>query len=82
MIFILLYFILGILFAKVALPILNSLVSLMLTYLQIPEAKASLAISEYNVKISKLAEDKEDFQSFSIGFKAPTEEEINDEEGF
>ena len=80
MIFILLYFILGILFVEVGIPIIEASVTLLLTYLKIPEAKASLKISQYNVKISKLADGEEEEETFTIGFAPPTKEETNDEE--
>lgn len=78
MIFILSYFILGILFAKIGMPFLDSLATMIVTYLQIPEAKASYTISQYNVKIADLADSPT--KSFTVGFKAPQKEETNDEE--
>ena len=61
-------------------PIIEALVTLLLTYLKVPEAKASLKISQYNVKISKLADREEEEETFTIGFAPPTKEETNDEE--
>ena len=85
----LLYFILGILFVEVAIPIIDSFVSLILTWIEVAKGKASLTITKLSADIQKIQ--KESAQSDDtvahhvIGFALPDstedyEEEEEDEE--
>lgn len=47
----LLYFILGILFIEVAIPVIESFVSLILTWIEVAKGKASLTITKISADI-------------------------------
>ena len=85
----LLYFILGMLFVEVAIPVIESFVSLILTWIEVAKGKASLTITKLSADIQKIQ--KENAQSDDtvahrvIGFTLPDstedyEEEEEDEE--
>lgn len=65
----LLYFILGVLSYAVALPIIEALVTLLVTSLEIPKGKVSLKIANLNKELSEIGE--EEHQTYAIGFRAP-----------
>lgn len=84
-----LYFILGILFVEVAAPVIESLVSLILTWIEVAEGKASLAITKLSADIQKIQKENalsDDTTAHRvIGFTLPDstedyEEEEEDEE--
>lgn len=72
------YFIAG----YAAINLIDSLISLLCTALEVPKAKLSLKITEYNSKISKIAEDDMPCNTNAIGFQAPisADEECIEEE--
>ena len=79
-----LYFILGILFVEVATPVIESLVSLILSWIEVAKGKASLKISQLSLETAKLKkkalEDYEvDIKKNVIGFVLPEDDE-NDQE--
>ena len=85
----LLYFILGILFIEVAIPVVESFVSLILSWIEVAKGKASLKITKLSADIQKIQ--KENARSDDttvhrvIGFTLPDsaedyEEEEEDEE--
>ena len=85
----LLYFILGILFIEVATPVIESLVSLILTWIEVAEGKASLAITKLSADIQKIQKENalsdDTTVHHVIGFTLPDsaedyEEEEEDEE--
>lgn len=85
----LLYFILGILFVEVATPVIESLVSLILTWIEVAEGKASLAITKLSADIQKIQKENalsdDTTVHHVIGFTLPDsaedyEEEEEDEE--
>lgn len=85
----LLYFILGILFVEVATPVIESLVSLILTWIEVAEGKASLAITKLSADIQKIQKENALSDDTTvhrvIGFTLPDsaedyEEEEEDEE--
>lgn len=64
----LVYFIAG----YAAINLIDSLISLLCTALEVPKAKLSLKITEYNSRISKIAEEEEiPANTNIIGFQAP-----------
>ena len=65
----LLYFILGVLSYAVALPVIEALVTLLVTSLEIPKGKVSLKIAKLNKELSEVGEEKH--QTYAIGFSAP-----------
>jgi len=65
----LLYFILGVLSYAVALPVIEALVTLLVTSLEIPKGKVSLKIAKLNKELSEVGEEKH--QTYAIGFRAP-----------
>lgn len=65
----LLYFILGVLSYAVALPVIEALVTLLVTSLEIPKGKVSLKIAKLNKELSEVGEEKR--QTYAIGFRAP-----------
>lgn len=85
----LLYFILGILFVEIATPVIESLVSLILTWIEVAEGKASLAITKLSADIQKIQKENalsdDTTVHHVIGFTLPDsaedyEEEEEDEE--
>ena len=84
-----LYFILGILFVEVAAPVIESLVSLILTWIEVAKGKASLAITKLSADIQKIQKENalsdDTTVHHVIGFTLPDsaedyEEEEEDEE--
>lgn len=65
----LLYFILGVLSYAVALPVIEALVTLLVTSLEVPKGKVSLKIAKLNKELSEVGEEKH--QTYAIGFRAP-----------
>ena len=85
----LLYFILGILFVEIATPVIESLVSLILAWIEVAEGKASLAITKLSADIQKIQKENalsdDTTVHHVIGFTLPDsaedyEEEEEDEE--
>lgn len=71
------YFIIGILFIDIIIPILENLTSCIITKLEVYKAKYALKITEINNSIEDITSQSETCQS--IGFSMPgTEEEYND----
>ena len=64
---ILAYFIAG----YAAINLIDSLISLLCTALEVPKAKLSLKITEYNSKINKITEEEIPVNANVIGFQAP-----------
>lgn len=85
----LLYFILGILFVEVAIPVIESFVSLILTWIEVAKGKASLTITKLSADIQKIQKEsavsEDTVAPRVIGFTLPDttedyEEEEEDEE--
>lgn len=85
----LLYFILGILFIEVAIPIIESFVSLILSWIEVAKGKASLIIAKLSADIQKIQKENALLDDTTvhrvIGFTLPDsaedyEEEEEDEE--
>lgn len=66
------YFISGILFFQFIIPILDSLVGWLLSYIEVKKGKHSISIAEMNEKLTNLTTET---NTSVIGFSIPTEEE-------
>ena len=82
----LVWFIFGILFAELLLPLLKKLGELIATRLEKTEAKLSESINESNIKMKQAlaSVDKDDMPKYQIGFAIPAcdeeeEEDIDDD---
>ena len=75
-----LYFILGILFIEVVIPIVEALVTLILTWIEVAKGKSSLTIAQLSADVAKLTEPEEP-PRHAIGFVIPNnnEEEEDDQ---
>lgn len=74
-----LYFILGILFIEVVIPVVEALVTLILTWIEVAKGKSSLKITQLSADIQKLSEPEEPPPQ-AIGFVVPTEEYEEEED--
>ena len=69
-------FFLGMMFAYILLPILESLMAVICTGLEVIKAKYSVKITEYNSKISQINQGLEPPTAYPIGFQyIPVEED-------
>ena len=78
----LIWFVCGILFTELILPLLKKLGELIVTRLEKTEAKLSESINESNIKMKQAvasAEEKKDIK-YQIGFSLPACEEEEDED--
>lgn len=73
-------FILGILFASYIMPLLDSLVSILMTWAEVKKGKMSVQVAKYNEELTHIGEEIPD--PYPIGFQAPTyvEEDEYDED--
>lgn len=78
----LLYFILGVLFIEIGIPIVEAIVTLILTWIEVAKGSASLKITKMSADITKIQEGLEEDKAPKprIGFQAPVAEEIYEEE--
>ena len=78
----LLWFIFGLLFAELLLPLLKKLGELIITRLEKSEAKLSESINESNIKMKRAiaSADKDDIPKYQIGFTIPACEDEEEEE--
>ena len=78
----LLYFILGILFIEIGVPIVEAVVTLILTWIEAAKGSASLKIAQISADVAKIQEklEKDDTSKHIIGFTMPEVEEIYEEE--
>lgn len=77
-----LYFILGVLFIEVGIPIVEAIVTLILTWIEVVKGSASLKITKMSADITKIQEGLEEDKTPKprIGFQVPVAEEIYEEE--
>lgn len=68
------YFIAGMLFAAAALPIVDGMVSVALSFMEVLKGKCAVKVAEYNYQISKM-DDEPTQETHVIGFQVPTEED-------
>ena len=75
-----LFFILGVAFTQYVTPLLNSLVEIILTKLEVIKGKYALQATETTLEIEKLVNDNEESgpQQPAIGFQYISEEELDD----
>lgn len=73
-------FILGILFASYIMPLLDSLISILMTWAEVKKGKMSVQVAKYNEELTHIGEEIPD--PCPIGFQAPTyvEEDEYDED--
>lgn len=78
----LLYFILGVLFIEIGIPIVEAIVTLILTWIEVAKGSASLKITKMSADITKIQEGLEEDKTPKprIGFQVPVAEEIYEEE--
>ena len=74
-----LYFILGILFIEVVIPIVEALVNLILTLIEVAKGKSSFTIAQLSADIAKINEPEKQPQR-AIGFVVPSDENYEEEE--
>lgn len=77
---ILLYFLLGVLTYSFVIPIVEQIVSVLLTSLELVKGKLTLKITEVNCQIKKAQESESESKTHAIGFCAPFYEEEDEEE--
>ena len=74
------YFLIGILFAYMFLPIIESITGVICTYLEALKAKGGLIITKTNNQISKINSEAEQVDTCQIGFQYTTSEEDDEED--
>ena len=74
-----LYFILGVLFIEVVIPIVEALVTLILTWIEVAKGKSSFTIAQLSADIAKINEPEEPPHRV-IGFVVPSDENYEEEE--
>ena len=74
-----LYFILGILFIEVVIPIVEALVNLILTWIEVAQGKSSFTFAQLSADIAKINEPEKQPQR-AIGFVVPSDENYEEEE--
>ena len=75
----LLYFLLGILFAYIAIPCLEALVELIASWIEVKKIKQAEIINNYNIQMAEQTQDLDRLKIVVPGF-APPEEIAKDEE--
>lgn len=75
---IILYFILGMLFIQIISPLIDGLVSLLLTIIEVAKGYFNVKIGQFNLQLKKDYE-KEEVHMSAIGFAREEEEEYYDE---
>lgn len=75
------YFILGIIFIEVFLPILESIIGLIATYIEVLKGKMSIRIAEINIQLEQIKDTTtiNNKKAYSIGFKIPDSNDKEDE---
>ena len=69
------YFILGMIAYACAIPVLESLVVLIQTLLEIPKGHLTMKVVELNKEMEKIQRDEEPVSTYAIGFRAPSNNE-------
>ena len=76
----LIFFILGIIFIELIIPVIEALTIVIVTALEVAKGKLNMTISNYNIQIQKMAEELEPENSHAIGFVAQNNEPEEEEE--
>lgn len=76
----LLYFILGILFYAIVIPLIESLVVLIATFIEVIKGKLTVKITQSNVKIQQLTDGYENSPKNAIGFTVDSKKYYENED--
>lgn len=79
-IFILLYFLLGIIFCQWVMPLIDGILNVILTALETVKGKLSVKITDYTIQIQNMSNPDTEIPKNVIGFALPDYEEEEDEE--
>lgn len=78
----LIWFIAGVLFALVIMPLLETFTSYLMTCIESKKIKHTEAINDGNIRMQKAASSVDEYPTRQIGFVLSEEEESEDEEDF
>ena len=76
----LIFFILGIIFIELIIPVIEALTIVIVTALEVAKGKLNMTISNYNIQIQKMAEELEPENTHAIGFVVQNNEPEEEEE--
>lgn len=76
----LIFFILGIIFIELIIPVIEALTIVIVTALEVAKGKLNMIISNYNIRIQKMAEELEPENTHAIGFVVQNNEPDEEEE--
>ncbi len=76
----LIFFILGIIFIELIIPVIEALTIVIVTALEVVKGKLNMTISNYNIQIQKMAEELEPENTHAIGFVVQNNEPEEEEE--
>lgn len=76
----LIFFILGIIFIELIIPVIEALTIVIVTALEVVKGKLNMIISNYNIRIQKMAEELEPENTHAIGFIVQNNEPEEEEE--
>lgn len=76
----LIFFILGIIFIELIIPVIEALTIVIVTALEVAKGKLNMIISNYNIRIQKMAEELEPENTHTIGFVVQNNEPEEEEE--
>lgn len=76
----LIFFILGIIFIELIIPVIEALTIVIVTALEVVKGKLNMIISNYNIRIQKMAEELEPENTHAIGFVVQNNEPEEEEE--
>lgn len=75
------FFILGIIFIELIIPVMKALtIVIIVTALEVAKGKLNMIISKYNIQIQKMAEELEPENTHTIGFVVQNNEPEEEEE--
>lgn len=76
----LIFFILGIIFIELIIPVIEALTIVIVMALEVVKGKLNMTISNYNIQIQKMAEELEPENTHAIGFVVQNNEPEEEEE--
>lgn len=76
----LIFFILGIIFIELIIPVIEALTIVIVTALEVVKGKLNMIISNYNIQIQKMADELEPENTHAIGFVVQNNELEEEEE--
>lgn len=76
----LIFFILGIIFIELIIPVIEALTIVIVTALEVAKGRLNMTISNYNIRIQKMAEELEPENTHAIGFVVQNNEPEEEEE--